>query len=562
MKTLPIGVLLAILSLNMSMAQTLDWVRGYGGFKSYNAGWTIATNKNGDVYTIGYFQDTVDFNPGSGIFNLITDGSFDIYIQKLDVNGNFVWAKRFGGPGCDIGLSLVLDHLGNIYTTGFFADTVDFDPGTGVSQLIGEVNGDVFIMKLDANGDFLWVKGMGGSHADQGWCIDLDLSENIYIAGTFLDTVDFDPGIGVSTKISSGSQDCFIQKLDNDGNFIWVKTMGGKAYDELKSIEVDDFGNVYSTGGFNDTADFDPGAGVYNLISIKDYDIFVQKLDSNGDFVWAKRFGGIGNDLVYSIALDGLNNVYTTGYFLDTVDFNPGAGIYNLSARSSDIYINKLDSNGDFVWAKKMGGSGYDLGISVTTDSFDNVYSTGYFSDTADFDPGTANHFLIAKKGSYIQKLDSAGNYIWAKGVDNSEGNAIIVEPSGNIYTMGEYWDTAVFDPGNGNNTLIGNGYNDIFIQRIIQNSLGFPTLQKLSSALYPNPNNGSFTLEINTFSDKYQNYQLEVYSVMGALVYSEQLKIAESICKKMNLEYLSKGLYFIKLKSKKSVFNFRFVLN
>ncbi|MBT6372369.1 MAG: hypothetical protein HOJ86_06840, partial [Acidimicrobiaceae bacterium] len=134
-----------------------------------------------------------------------------------------------------------------------------------------------------------------------------------------------------------------------------VAVFGGTNADYGYSVAVDSSGNVYTTGYFNGTVDFDPGAGTANLTSNGYKDVFVSKLDSSGNYVWAKNFGGTGNDMGYSVAVDSSGNVYTTGYFTGTVDFDPGAGTTNLVPNgSSDAFVSKLDSSGDLVWAKNL----------------------------------------------------------------------------------------------------------------------------------------------------------------------------------------------------------------
>jgi len=137
----------------------------------------------------------------------------------------------------------------------------------------------------------------------------------------------------------------------------WAKSMGGTNLEESVSIAVDDSGNIYTTGYFQGTTDFDPGLGTFNLTSAGVQDIFISKLDASGNFVWAKSIGEISTDIGYSIAIDVSGNVYTAGYFYGTADFDPGAGTFNLtSAGGQDIFISKLDASGNFVWAKSMGG--------------------------------------------------------------------------------------------------------------------------------------------------------------------------------------------------------------
>ena len=241
---------------------------------------------------------------------------------------NLTWAKTMvPAPGTQYGFysgrAIATDAAGNVYTTGYFDDTVDFDPGVGVFNMTSAtVNGlpsgppslDVFVTKTDAAGNFLWAKKVGGNIFDLGLAIKVDAAGNVYTTGFFAGfNIDFDPGVGVFNLSSSMSvEDVFILKLDTNGNFVWARNMGGVGYDRAYSIAVDASGNVYTTGIFDKTADFDPGAGTFNLVSnlntVGSNDIFVSKLNSLGNFVWAKKFGGFGDDLGMAIAVDATNN--------------------------------------------------------------------------------------------------------------------------------------------------------------------------------------------------------------------------------------------------------------
>ena len=211
----------------------------------------------------------------------------------------FEWAKSFGEINNDIGYSIAVDALGNVYTTGFFQGTVDFDPGTGISNLTSSGDEGIFVQKLDANGNFQWAKSLGGSSFSDniGYSIALDTSNNVYITGEFNGNV-------------------FVQKMDTNGNILWEIFLESSLICIGFSIVVDTSGNVYTTGYFQGTVDFDPGTGISNLTAFGTRGIFVQKLDTNGNFLWAKSFGGNGYSEGKSIALDISGNVYTTGYFL------------------------------------------------------------------------------------------------------------------------------------------------------------------------------------------------------------------------------------------------------
>jgi len=390
------------------------WAKSLGGTANDHSN-SITTDVYGNVYITGDFEYTTDFDPGSVVYNLSSNGHRDIFILKLDGNGNFVWAKSMGSSASDWGYSIAIDNLGNVFTTGWFCYTVDFDPGSGVHNLtsIGS-SYNIFISKLDVNGNFVWAKSIGSINDDRGFSIAIDDSGNVYTTGCFENTVDFNPGSGVYNLTSNGDYDIYILKLDVNGNFVWAKTMGSSLDDVSYSLAIDDSGNIFSTGYFQNTVDFDPGNGVYNLFSIGSEDIFISKLDVNGNFVCAKSMGGIGFDYGCSIAIDDSGNVFSTGCFQNTVDFDPGIGVFNLTANGYhwDIFITKLEGNGNFVWAKSIGNSASDIGNSIAIDATENVYTTGTFTNIVDFDPGSGNYSLSSvgygNEAIFILKLSQA----------------------------------------------------------------------------------------------------------------------------------------------------------
>lgn len=341
-------------------------INGDSGYNQINEGQTVTTDAKGNVYVIGDFSRTVDFGFGDGSAIFKSAGQADIFILKLDAKGNLLWAKQLGDTEYDTGTSITTDAKGNVYTIGRFTSTVDFNPGAGNAKLTSAGKGDIFILKLDTNGTFLWVKQMGGIKGDEGNAITIDAKGNIYTTGTFEQTADFDPGSEIVNLTSNGKEDIFIQKLDANGDFVWVKQIGGAENDSGNSITTDANGNIYVTGGFKSTVNFDPETETSKLTSAGNRDIFVLKLDSLGNLVWVKQMGGAGNAEGRSITTDANGNVYSTGTFSGTVDFDPAVDITNLtSAGEYDIFIQKLDSNGAFLWVKQMGSLNYDWGLVV-----------------------------------------------------------------------------------------------------------------------------------------------------------------------------------------------------
>jgi hypothetical protein len=472
---LALYVLLTAFSVKAQQSMSLVWAKGMGGTGD-DRGWCITVDTSGNVYTIGVFHEIADFDPELSTFNLTSAGICDIFVQKLNFSGSMAWAKRVGGTNWDEGYGIAVDNSGNVYTTGYFCDTVDFDSGPDSFNMISAGHGDIFVQKLNDAGNLVWAKRMGGKKFDFGYSIAVDTSGNVYTTGVFSsDTVDFDPGPGTFNLISAG-WDIFVQKQDVDGNLVWAKRMGGASDDWGESITLDPSGAVYTTGYFQDTTDFDPGPSTYNLTSAGGFDVFVQKLDPAGNFVWAKNMGGPNNEEGYSIAVDSEGNVYTAGYFMGTADFDPGPDTFNLtSAGRWDIFIQKLDAAGNLVWAKRMGGQGDDWAYSLAVDATGNVYCAGGFQDTVDFDPGQDTFNLTSAGGNdiFIQKLDSDGKFVWAKkmgGPGNDYAHSIAIDATGNIYATGVFSGTANFDPGTDSVNLISAGDYDVFVLKLSQN--------------------------------------------------------------------------------------------
>ena len=187
-------------------------------------------------------------------------------------NVNFKWAKQMGGTEVGVGTSVTVDAAGNVFTTGFFKGTIDFDPGPGTYNLTVGGNTDMFVSKLDSSGNFVWAKQIGGNNSLDsvaGYAIAFDASGNIYTTGFFTGTVDFDPGSGIFplSSILPGYLPSFVLKFDPAGNFVWAKQMGGEGTDwgGGSSIAIDPAGNIYTAGIFQWIADFDPGPGIFNL---------------------------------------------------------------------------------------------------------------------------------------------------------------------------------------------------------------------------------------------------------------------------------------------------------
>jgi gliding motility-associated-like protein len=440
--------------------------------KKYNLIWLPITFRSANAFILTVFFFSITF-----------------FVQAQDAP-ILDWARNFkvdGGNEDSQGYSVATDPAGNVYTTGSFNGVVDMDPGAGVFSLssISYYEQDIYISKLDADGNFVWAVRLGSGQSDFGYSIAVDASGNVYVTGSVRGGMDFDPGPGTHTITGALSGDnAFVLKLDANGNFVWGTILGSTVGTGVgRGITLDGSGNVLTTGNFTGTADFDPGAGTFNITSLGSEDIFLSKLDANGNFVWAKSMGGSQAERGYALAVDNSGNIITTGFYRGTVDFDPGAGVFQLTTLTvnAEIFVSKYDNNGNFIWVQSTSGStGTPWSRSVDTDGSGNVIFTGYFPGTLDFDPGAATFNLTSTGGddAFISKLDASGNFVWAHAIGGSTGQpdrgmGVAVDASGNIVTTGSFNGTADFDFGPGTFTMIsgpaaiGPFYQDIYVLKL-----------------------------------------------------------------------------------------------
>ncbi len=482
-----LAISFAVVSISLNAQISFVWAKQLGGTSAEYSN-SIAVDAQGNVYTTGQFSGTgtSDFDPGPGVFNLSSSGQSDVFICKQDASGNFVWAKKIGAAGNDWANSITIDYLGNVLLTGGFSTTVDFDPGVGVFNLSssgGFYGWDTFVMKLDANGNFVYAKKIGGTEDNYGNSISVDNLGNVYSVGSFKGTVDFDPGIGIFNLTNSGSGSSYwvgtyVLKLNASGDFLWAKTID-TGYDAVSSI--DSQGNVILTGKYIGIIDFDPGSGVYNLMpslsnSVSSRDAFILKLDISGNFVWARLIDGSSSTVsTSSITADTMNNLYVSGSFTELTDFDPGVNSFNMTPSLSGVpnaFIIKLDVSGNFTWAKQFQGT-EGKSNSIVLDASSSVYTTGYFRGTTDFNPGSGTFSLaptstVQYGEAFISKLDAAGDFVWAKKIGGREGRSLAVW-AGNIYSTGDLTATADFDPSNVIFNLSPLSSQDFYVHKMSQ---------------------------------------------------------------------------------------------
>jgi hypothetical protein len=389
-------------------AQNLEWKSTF--CNQINDSIETIAYHEGYIYYGGIFKGTVDFDPSANVLNLTSNNSFlDIYFCKSDSAGNFIWAKQI-----------------SIYTNSQF----------GNNTYLNSIN-----IKVDGNG-------------------------NIYAAGQFVDTLDIDPGAAVNYLLPSSGGNFYIAKFDPNGNLIWAKQTSSNNNLNLHDFELDNDGDLYTVGSFNDTVDFDLGPGLFQLNSLSSlYEGFVCKYTIDGILMNAKNFPTSFFSSINSIAIDSEKNLLLCGYFQDSIEFDSGVVVY----QPRSVFLCKLDSLFSYQWEIHSSNNGlynFPFPAGLCLDAFDNVYfSCTVFSDNIQFNSGADS--LVPEAvlpffyRTFIVKSDAGGNLKWAKTFGNQyhSGDKItpLINTDGLLYINGRYEANSDFDPGPDSTILIGN---------------------------------------------------------------------------------------------------------
>lgn len=543
------------LCTDLLSAQTLAWAKTFGGSTLDNAVFTT-TDAVGNVYTSGYCTGTADLDPGTGTSNYTTVGSWDFYVQKLSSSGTFIWGKGFGGFNYESAQSIAVDASGNVYICGFFQGNLDFDPGSGSHAISSTGADDAYLLKLDASGNFLWVRTFGSSIGyEDGVSIALDNSGNIYFTGFYWTTVDFDPDTATTLNFTSAGQaDIFITKFDPSGDLLWAESIGGVGNDTPSRLTVSNAGNLYLIGLYENTADLNPGTGTNNFTSVGSEDVFVLKLDNAGNYSWANSLGGVGGENGTGIDVDPMENIYIAGAFWYTTDFDPGAGTLNITSMGADdVFVQKLNSSGAHVWTKICGGTGAELAYGLSVDPQGNVFVTGEADAPGDYDPGSGTATLTPFGGAdaFMLMLDNSGNYVWSYILGGTTatdfGYTAHADNFGSVYFCGSFLGMADFDPGSGTATQNASGtFGNAFIQKL-NVTVGVSENQNdISFDCFPNPSNGSFII-----ASEESILAIEITNILGQTIYSS-FPNSEEI--EIDINTQPTEIYFVKAKTESGV--------
>lgn len=475
-----LSALLVSASLGASLtAQSLDWTTQAGGL-GYQETTDIAVDADGNVISVGHFQASIDLDPGPGTAIFSSAGFTDLFIQKLDANGNYVWGGKIGGgSSSEAAYGVATDGDGNVYVTGTFDETTDFDISPSSSSTMAGLAGtsaDIFVLKLTAAGGYVWSVPAAGTGADLGKEIAVDEFGNVYVAGVFRNTCEFADMSGGSVSYTAwAGDDVFVWKLNSAGTTGWVHVFASTAADAVSDITLDVF-RILVTGSFGNTFDEDGWDGPIGSseMSKGGKDTFLAELNSSGDVVRKAFFGSAGDDVPGGMDVNSAGDVLLAGYFKGTLDFDPGADSTKLTpgAGIADGYVVSLDNTFGFNWAVNTGSTGGDGFTDLSVDGADNIWVAGTFEDTldADFSPGgTAVFAATSVSDGIVINMDASGNYVWAGHLASTLLMTIydLQTGPGTVAISGYFTDSLEVDPSAGISWMVSEEFTDGFTLKL-----------------------------------------------------------------------------------------------
>ena len=418
-----------------------EWAVNFENSGGYGSGISVAADGQGNSVIGGWFGWADVVLAGTTLHPMALQ---EVMVAKVDSTGNALWAKSFSGDQEDAALLVELDGQGSVYLAGGFTSTT-IDLGGGPLPNAGTQTNDLFILKLDSSGDHVWAKAYGGDKEDGIRAMAVDPAGNVFIAGMFMSaSVVFGDFTLVNATGDVGLHDVFVVKLNPDGGVEWATSFPASGAEDCGGLALDEDGYIYLTGGFSS----DDFALLDNpLPHIGSFDIFVAALNSSGTPVWAKSFGGSGDEIGTGLEVDSLGHVVSTAMlFGQAIDF--GAGPLPILG-GTDVVAFQLDKFGNFVWANLYGGKKDDSPTALALDGEDHIYVLGVSSSsTPDF--GAGDLPTAGGQDGFLMKLESSGATVWTE-TWGSTANELVFgicsATDGGLFVTGEFWGPS-FDLG------------------------------------------------------------------------------------------------------------------
>lgn len=497
-----------------SHAQRFDWAQEIGSTNSANS----------RSYCYGITYDSMqDCSYVIGVQNYLA------FVRKTSATGSTIWQKDFGNRTIIAFEEITQDKHGNIYILGTFDIPFDIDPSplpadtfilrTRSTAPVTQYQRDVFILKLDSIGQFLWATVAFTPKARQANSIVLDDDENIYLTG-----------------VAIGST--FVEKIDVQGNFLWTHYLGNSLNTSPFSFRAHpkrmatDGQHLYITGDYYGTVDLDPSpTSTFLLQSNVEEDIFLLKLDLDGNFMWANSFGYEYRDYVNAIDVDARGDIYTAGCYFTQDSIWAGGTDSIAVSRGPFYYLHKSSSFGRDLWFKTIDQE--ILALDASQGGF--VYATGREKISS------GNHDII------IQKWSSNNALLWSQRMLSAyadAGEGIAVTPVGDVYAVGYFEGIVDFDLSTSNRYLYATGTTDGFILKLAPQTIAIPYLQTLQGVqLYPNPTQGAVRV---TLEEPVAEGSLELMNSQGQVLYQRSI---DSNAIDVDINTYPRGTYMVRIR-------------
>lgn len=548
----------AMLYFNINaFSQDFQWVQRIGGSGNEYVNEAVIDNFD-NVYMTGYFDGEVDFDPSANNSIVNANGTHNAYVSKYNSTGNLEWVSVIESSNIVYVNTLLLGDNG-IYIAGQFIENADFDSGTTVLTSSTSLGYKMFVAYYDLDGNFQWVVDWTSSTAKTtAKDLLLDSQGNLHITGSYYEgSLKPDPNSD-AVIYSSTRQKGFWITLNNLNEFVQSKQFGDPAntwynYDDVDNIVLDDLGNVLISGNFRGSFDFDFGSGTA-LLENDNGGSFFAKYTLDGTLIWAKQLERVETQ---KIACDNDGNIFVTGTYGGTVDFDPsdtseyivqGFGAYY------DNYLFKWDSMGNFNWAFGFGGNygPSDRSNSIELDA-NSVYITGSitFAGDIDFDPDPNDAHIVTTYGLsdyFSARYSKDGDLEWVYNLNGDQeltstisGKGIMLNSEGKVYSVGEFGDTVDFNSGPVSEFMTAQGSQDVFLMQIDNEILGIDEVNLDSNMLiYPNPVANDLFIKTKSLMQS-----VSVYNMEGQLVYFNKNNDLEST---IDLSKLATGIYLLKV--------------
>jgi hypothetical protein len=387
----------------------------------------------------------------------VVPGDAGAQVPEVASGPSAAWLGVLGADPTVVPLDVAVTPDGGLVVVGQFFDRIDVDPGAVEDFRVSQGQFDAFVVSIDSQGRRRWARTWGGVGDDKASDLAVAADGSIHVAGEFEDRVSFDSGAGLMERTSNGDFDTYLLKLDATGSIEWVQAYGGVGDNRVGGVAVASDGSIFFTGYFYDGVDLDQGTGVDERRSAGGRDVFVLRLGPTGQRLWARTYGGAGEDFAFEIAASSDGSSFIGGKFSGRIDFDPGPGVQERTAveAEDDAYVLALGPAGDFAWVRMFGGVGHQEISALEEHDDGGVVVAGLFDGTLDLDSSRHGDEQFSRGGndSFVVHLGRDGGVLRTTVFSGNEDNVVVdlaLARDSSLLAVGWFEDKLDLDPGRG----------------------------------------------------------------------------------------------------------------